>query len=125
MGVAKIYGDFTATDYTAENAAIVAANGLITDDGGGLGGDEVADEVDVADNNYTPLLSAATADLVLFQLWTDKTLRWQRYVATSAPFRLPTGYKTDIFAVRISARFRIHAILMAETPAALDQLDAA
>ena len=47
------------------------------------------------------------------------------YVSTTAPFRLPTGYKADIVAVKVSARFRIHAILLAETPAALENLDAA
>lgn len=125
MGVAKIYGDFTSADYTAENAAIVAANAAMIDDGGYLGGDEVADEIEVGDNLYQSLRSDGASAQALFQLWTDKTLRWQRYVSTELPFRLPTGYKTDIFAVKISARFRVHAILLAETPAALEQLDAA
>lgn len=125
MGVAKIYGDFVGADYTAENAAIVVANALITDDKGYMGGDEIADEVEVASDVLTSLRSSSVDVQVLFQLWTNKTLRWQRYVSTSAPFRLPSGYKADIFAVKVSARFRVHAILLAETPAALEQLDAA
>jgi hypothetical protein len=125
MGVAKIYADFTSPDYTEINAAIVAANALIDDELGYMGSDEVAMELEVASDLMTPLRSSGTDEQVLFQLWTDKALRWQRYVSTDAPFRLPTGYKTDIYAVKVSARFRIHGILMAETPAALEQLDVA
>lgn len=125
MGVCKIYGDFTTPDYAADNAAIVAANALIIDDMGYMGGDEVADETEVAGDVLESLRSSSVDAQVLFQLWTNKTLRWQRYVSTSTPFRLPTGYKTDTYAVKVSARFRIHAILMAETPTALAELDAA
>jgi len=124
MGVAKIYGDFTAPDYTADNAAIVVANAALTDDLGYFGSDEVADEIDVAGDLMESLRSSSVDMQVLFQLWTDKELRWQRYVSSNRPFRLPTGYKTDTIAVKVSARFRVHAILMAETPAALEQIDA-
>lgn len=124
MGVAKIYGDFTAVDHTAENAAIVAANAAIADDMGYMGGDEVAADVEVAGDVLTSLLSGTAAQQCLFQLYTNKTLRWQRYVSSQTPFRLPTGYKSDLFAVEVSASFRVHAILLAETPAALEQLDA-
>lgn len=125
FGVAKIYGSFTAPDYTADNAAIVAANAAIDDDLGAFALDEVADEIEVAGDLMEALRSADTDSLALFQLWTDKELRWQRYVSTSAPFRLPTGYKADIVAVKVSARFRIHGILVAETPTALEKLDVA
>lgn len=125
LGVAKIYADFTSPDYTAANAAIAAANAALVDDKGYFGGDEIGADVEVADNLYQNLLSPGVDSQVLFQLYTDKVLRWQRYVSTRVPFRLPTGYKTDTFAVLVSAKFRIHAILMAETPMALEQLDAA
>lgn len=125
LGVAKIYADFTSTDFTAQNAAIAAANAALVDDGGYFGGDEIGANIEVADNLYSNLLSPAAAAQVLFQLYTDKQLRWQRYVPTRTAFRLPSGYKSDTFSVAVSSQFRIHAILLAETPMALEQLDAA
>lgn len=124
LGVAKIYADFSSADFTAQNAAIAAANAALVDDGGYFGGDEIGANIEVADNLYSNLLSASSSALALFQLYTNGTLRWQRYVSTGIPFRLPTGYKTDQISVSISASFPIHAILMAETPAALEQLGA-
>lgn len=124
LGVAKIYGDFTSVDFTAQNAAIATANAAIVDDMGYFGGDEIAANIEIADNKYSNLLSPAAAAQVLFQLYTNKTLRWQRYVPTRAAFRLPTGYKSDTFSVVVSSQFRIHAILLAETGMALEQLDA-
>lgn len=130
MGVAKIYGDFAgaaadAAALAASNAAIIAANAALTDDMGYMGGDEIADETEVAGDLFESLLEADSTTTALFQLYTDKTLRWQRYVSSQTPFRLPTGYKDDTVSVRVSARFRIHAILLAETPAALEELNAA
>lgn len=126
MGVAKIYANFSdVPDYTADNAAIAAANAALADDMGYMGGDEVADETEVAGDAFESMRSASVDAQVLFQLWTDKELRWQRYVSSGRPFRLPTGYKTDTLAVRVSARFRVHGILIAETPAALESLDVA
>jgi hypothetical protein len=125
FGAARILGDFTAPDYTADNAAIVAANAAITDDLGYMGGDAIADNVPVAGDILENLRSASIDAQCLFQLYTDKALRWQRYVGTDVPFRLPTGYKTDIVAVQVSARFRIHGVQLAETPMALEKIDGA
>lgn len=125
LGAAKIYGDFTGPDYSADNAAILAANMALTDDGGYFAADEIADELEVAGDFMESFRSAGVNTLALFQLYTNKVLRWQRYVSSQTPFRLPTGYKADEVSVRVSAHFRIHAILLAETPAALEQMNAA
>jgi hypothetical protein len=39
--------------------------------------------------------------------------------STTEPFRLPGGYRADIFEVRVSTNVRVRAIMMAESMAGL------
>lgn len=124
-GAARIYASFPDTDYAAQNAAIQTANAQIDDPLGYFVDTQLGAQVPIAGDLYQPLLGAGDDSSVLFQLWVNKRLYWQRYVSSNRIFRLPTGYKADTFSFRIGAKFRVHAILVAETPTALERLDAA
>jgi hypothetical protein len=121
LGAARIYGR-TDVDPEAALAAIVAANEALADLGGDVAGAEVA-ALEVAGDYLRPLISASQS--VLFQVYVDGNLYWQRFVALGTTFRLPTGFRADTWSFRVSAALDIDTVLVAETPYQLEQLDAA
>lgn len=121
MGSCKIYADFLP-DNSAEIAAAIAYNAALTDEGGYIGGYEIAG-LEVAGDLLIDVPSP-NISIVTFRLFTNKTLRFEREVYNAKPFRLPTGYKTDTLAVEVETDLRVRAILLAETPAELEKLDA-
>lgn len=75
--------------------------------------DEVTDTWDA-----TVLMWVASADLI-FRMWADKELIFERVIADKKVFRLPTGYRTDTFEVGVEGDVRVRAIHLAETPLGL------
>lgn len=59
---------------------------------------------------------------VQFQLFVDKSLVFVAAVTDSNTFRLPTGYRSDTFEVRVTGTVRVRAIHLAETPYGLKQV---
>ena len=59
---------------------------------------------------------------VQFQLFVDKELLFTTQVADNALFRLPAGYRSDTFEVRLTGNTRIRAVHLAETPNGLDKV---
>ena len=65
---------------------------------------------------------ASSVSGCVFMLYVAGKLRFTRTVMDSKPFRLPMGYRADRYSVRVSAPFRVRAILVAESPTALQEL---
>lgn len=123
FGAARVIGDWEASDSTA---AIAANNAIILNNQTLIINENVAGSINsVALNESYELDGSILAQLnpidnaVLFQLYTDKIIRFQRYINTNNVFRLPAGYKTDTWEVRVSGNVRMRAIHLAETPLGL------
>lgn len=57
-----------------------------------------------------------TADSsVVFYIWVNKEIVFTTAIDSSAPFRLPTGYRADTFEVGVESNVRVRAIHLAET----------
>jgi hypothetical protein len=59
---------------------------------------------------------------VQFQLFVDKGLIFTTQVVNDDAFRLPTGYRSDTFEVRVTGNTRIRAVHLGETPWGLDKV---
>jgi hypothetical protein len=75
--------------------------------------DEVADLWNTTAANWV-----ASGDLV-FRMWVNKDLIFQKVVSDSGVFRLPTGYRSDTFEFALSGDVRVRAVHLAETPMGL------
>lgn len=73
-------------------------------------------------DDVLPTNRVDTASGCVFSLYVNGKLRFARTVTTSKPFRLPMGYRADRYSVRVSAPFRIRAILVGESPTTLQEL---
>lgn len=123
MGAARVVGDWEATDSTAaiaaNNAIILSNQAIIINElaAGSINGLAINDSVELNGSLIADLNPIDNA--ILFQLYTDKIVRFQRYINTSNVFRLPAGYKTDTFEVRVSGNVQVRSIQLAETPLGL------
>lgn len=123
FGAARIIADYSTPEgeaaLIAENAAIVAANELIIlagTEGGAMGEDE-ANELLLAGSRLTPL--AVPEFNATFQFFVNKQLVYSSIITNDLPFRLPTGYRSDTFEVRVATTARVRAIHLAETVSGL------
>lgn len=123
FGAARVVGDWEAADSTAaiaaNNALILANQELIVDElcGGAINGAAINQSFEVNGSAIADLNPIDNA--VLFQLYSDKVVRFQRYINNSNVFRLPAGYKTDTWELRVSGNVQIRSIQLAETPIGL------
>jgi len=119
FGAARLIADYSTPEgeaaLIAENAAIVAANAITLAaglEGGAMGEDEPGD-LQLAGSRLTPL---ATPEFnATFQFFVDKQLVYSGVIYDDKPFRLPTGYRSDTFEVRVATTARVRAIHLAET----------
>lgn len=126
LGAARVVADYGSNPndvLVAEQNAITLANNqtLITTKktGGSIGG-SCFGCVAVGGSLIKPLQSVDAG--VQFQLYVDKQLVFTTQVTDSGTFRLPTGYRSDTFEVRVSGNVRVRAVHLAETPAGLEKV---
>jgi len=119
FGAARVIADYSTPEgeaaLIAENAAIVAANALIllaATEGGAMGEDDVS-ELMLDGSRLTPL--AVPEFNATFQFFVNKQLVYTNIITNDQPFRLPTGYRSDTFEVRVATTARVRAIHLAET----------
>ncbi len=123
FGAARVVADYSTPEGEAavemENTVIRAANAALIAAGNPMGamGTHMYNELQVAGSPLTPLVE--TEFSATFQLYTDKQLRFSTTRFNSDMFRLPSGYRTDTFEVRIATTARVRAIHLAETPSGL------
>lgn len=117
FGAAQIRADFpsTAIGPPVEPPTINAASGTLNN---------VENGVDLVNGDaLTPIDGPGdTVSGCVFMLYVDGKLKFTRTVTSSKPFRLPMGYRADRYSVRVSAPFRIRAILVGESPTTLQEL---
>lgn len=126
LGAARVIADYGSNPNDAliadQNAATLVSNQtLITTKktGGSLGG-SCFGCVAVGGSLLKPL---QTVDVgIQFQLYVDKELIFSTQITDDLPFRLPTGYRSDTFSVRVTGNTRVRAIHLGETPWGLDKV---
>jgi hypothetical protein len=123
FGACRVIADYSTPEgeeqIASANALILAANAALiaaAAEGGAIDVDDVG-MLGVAESGLTPLISADFT--ATFQLFVDKKLIFSTTRSTDAPFRLPTGYRSDTFEIRVATTARVRAIHMAETMAGL------
>lgn len=123
LGAARVIADYNAS---ANDIAVAAYNAAVLDNNqtlistkkarGAIGGGGV---------NLTAVAGSLIKDTspetlsMQFQLYVDKILIFTATLTDSGVFRLPTGYRSDTFEVRVSGNRRVRAIHLAETPLGL------
>ena len=123
IGAAQIIGDFNSEEDAAalelENANIRVFNGELISSGSVIGalGTQLGNELQVAGSNLREI--RVSTGSVTFQFFVNKNLVYSSSRSTTEPFRLPGGYRADIFEVRVSTNVRVRAIMMAESMAGL------
>ena len=63
-----------------------------------------------------------TGKAVTFRLYADKGLIFSTQVTDNKPFRLPSGYRSDTYAVEVLSDIRVRAIHLAETVLGLKEV---
>lgn len=126
LGAARVIADYGSNPNDAliadQNAATLVSNqNLITakKTGGSIGG-SCFGCVAVGGSLLKPLQAVNVG--IQFQLYVDKDLIFSTQITDDLPFRLPTGYRSDTFAVRVSGNTRVRAIHLGETPWGLDKV---
>jgi hypothetical protein len=79
--------------------------------------EDEADELMLDGSRLTPL--AVPEFNATFQLFVNKQLVYTNIITNDQPFRLPTGYRSDTFEVRVATTARVRAIHLAETVSGL------
>lgn len=127
LGAAKVvfseeYTEQAQAAFAAEKAALIAENTAIM--AGGLSRGAInrgyINRVEI-NGDVMAVPSEDTAVLTL-QLYAGGKLRCSREIARSGEIvRLPAGYKSDVFSVRVVANTHVRAIEIADTPLGLKQ----
>jgi hypothetical protein len=122
FGAARVIGDWEASDSTAivaaNNALIISNQVLLTNRSDRGSFDEIVFNTIPYNGSLLQSLNPLN-NAILFQLYSDKVLRFIKYVNNGDVFRLSSGYKTDTWEARVSGNVRIRAIHLAETPLGL------
>lgn len=122
LGAAKIDANFTLTP-SEQNAlealrdAAIAANDAILAGTGWIGGEVNDEDVNDIDVNESPLgmVPAATYDQIWFYLYANGELKFAKRVQSNKAFTLPSGFKSDVYAVRVITNLRVKAVLFGST----------
>ena len=104
----------------AEAAAIIAANTAIMSSAlGGRGSinSRYINAIEVNGSILEPLPDPNPS--IAFTLYIDGKIVYSKTIPNDKAFRLPSGYRSDRFAVRLQANTQVAAVVLADTPAAL------
>lgn len=123
LGAARVIADY---DYAGGNTAVVIANTVTTNQnqvlissntaGGGFGTTAI-NVVPLAGSLIKSLLPLA--NVVTFTLYANKVQVFTGSVTSNDIFRLPSGYRTDTYEIRVTSNTRVRAIHAGETPQGL------
>ena len=123
FGAAKIVADFAApmsdarrTAYNAYRDAVIAANQALIDSGAGSGAINTF-EIDALEIHGGGLaeVPAALPDepSVLFRLFIDGVLKFEKQASNAEPFRLPSGYRERVLHVQVLTNIDVDEIRLA------------
>jgi hypothetical protein len=123
LGAARVIADYIAGEdeeaLITENNAIRAANQALidADDPAGSLGTALVNAHQVAGSNLSDFRESYRT--VTFQFFVNKKLIYSSIRENDNAFRLPAGYRSDTFEVRVATNVRVRAIHLAESMAGL------
>lgn len=123
FAVAQVHADFQAT-IPPNTTQITANQALITQGADAVAGWLNGQELLAVEINGS-FIVPAVADLqkkVQFTLYRDDVPVYSRTVTSSNPFRLPAGYKSELFRVGINSSVPTYSVTVAESVAELSQV---
>ena len=125
LGAARVIADFgnaaNALAIAQYNVAMKAANALLI--AGCITGGAFGRNRQCRTSIAGSMLGSLKTGLSLqFQLFVNKTLITTVQVPSSDIFRLPAGYKSDTFEVRLTGNVHVRAVHLAETPLGLKEV---
>lgn len=107
-----------AAAQTAYNAALAANEALVAGWCGGSMNDDDLNAVRLA-GSAIDLLPPLTFDSMQFTLYVSGAAKFSKQVKSNNPFRLPSGYKADKMAVRITGNVVVKSVAVAGSVAEL------
>jgi len=120
FGAARVLADYGASAadaaIAAQNAVTQANNALLISTGrtrGMLAGNAFG-QVTLGGSAILPMRPLGVS--LQFQLYVNKELIFSTQLVDSKVFRLPTGYRSDTFEVRVNGNARLRAVHIASTP---------
>ena len=123
LGAARVIADYLSDEdedaLITENNAIRAANQALinADDPSGALGTALVNQHQVAGSNLSDFRESYRT--VTFQFFVNKKLIYTATRENDDAFRLPAGYRSDTFEVRVATNVRVRAIHLAESMAGL------
>jgi hypothetical protein len=123
MGAARVIADYQSDEdedaLITENNAIRAANQALinADDPAGSLGTALVNQHQVAGSNLSDFRESYRT--VTFQFFVNKKLIYTATRENDDAFRLPAGYRSDTFEIRLATNVRVRAVHMAESMAGL------
>lgn len=123
LGAARVIADYIsdedAAGLEAENAAILASNQALISAGDPSGalGTALVNQHYVAGSNLRDF--AVSYRNVTFQFFVNKKLIYTAIRQNDNAFRLPAGYRSDTFEIRLATNVRVRAVHLAESMAGL------
>jgi hypothetical protein len=123
IGAGKIEFDLAvdpsiAAAITAQIAADIAANAILLAAGnlGGAWNDDAFGDIAINDCALVTPPEQPASNLITVSLFSGSRLLASRVVDSTRVFRLPGGYKHDVFSVQITSQCEVKEIRLAETP---------
>jgi hypothetical protein len=122
FAICQIHADFV--EEVPIDLEQLALNEAILDDpiqvGGFLGGDNILG-VNVNGSRIVPLGSQAS-QRVEFVLYKDRQPIFTKQVLSSRPYRLPSGYRSEVFQIGLSTTVPVYTVTIAQSTAELAQV---
>lgn len=122
MGVAQIHADFTAV-VPIDNSLVEANEALIA-----IGPDAVAGHLNGAEILTYEINGSGIIDVqpdiqkrVQFTLYSNGAPVYTKEVTSSRPFRLPSGYVSEVYSVGLSTSINVYSVAIATTTQELAQ----
>jgi hypothetical protein len=121
LGAAQVHADFAET--IQPDADAIAANDAIFSDGevavaGDLNGNQVL-ELEVGSSYLLLTDNSQFQRKVQFTLYSNGQAVFSREVSSTAPFRLPAGYLTEVYNIGLSATVPVYSVTVGGTIADL------
>jgi hypothetical protein len=122
MAVAQVHAMFSDivpvdTSQLAANAALIAAGADAV--AGHLNGHEIL-SMEINGSNIVPV-ELNTAKRVQFTLYSNNTPVFTKNVVSTKPFRLPSGYLSEVYSVGLNASVKTYSVAIATTTQELSQ----
>lgn len=124
FSVAQVHAEYS--DIVPVNTKQIEANQALINEGpdavaGWICGQDILD-VEICGSFIVPTSTLETEKKVQFTLFKDGNAVFTKNVTSSTPFRLPGGYRSEVFNVALKSSIKTYSVAIAESMAELAQV---